>query len=118
MDILCCAWERTKACVVQITSGGDYSKHLLDIGVFTVIVYVLVSLPKFSTRSIAESRKASANIRVGADEGMIVATFYSKVGEKDRKDCLHFYSLAFAKGLDKRGRRYIQAPGKPIIKVK
>ena len=46
VDVLCFAWERAslgaKACVVLITSDGDYSyalARLRDIGVFTVVVY-------------------------------------------------------------------------------
>lgn len=46
VDVLFFAWERaslgTKACVVLITSDGDYSyalARLRDIGVFTVIIY-------------------------------------------------------------------------------
>jgi RNA recognition motif. (a.k.a. RRM, RBD, or RNP domain) len=46
VDVLCFAWERAsrgaKACVVLITSDGDYSyalARLRDIGVFTVIFY-------------------------------------------------------------------------------
>ncbi|KAL7572294.1 hypothetical protein ACA910_017892 [Epithemia clementina (nom. ined.)] len=46
VDVLCFAWERAsngaKACVVLITSDGDYSyalARLRDIGVFTVIIY-------------------------------------------------------------------------------
>ncbi|CAB9509304.1 RNA-binding protein Musashi homolog [Seminavis robusta] len=46
VDMLCFAWERAsrgaKACVVLITSDGDYSyalARLRDIGVFTVIIY-------------------------------------------------------------------------------
>mmetsp|Transcript_15099 Transcript_15099/g.23391 ORF Transcript_15099/g.23391 Transcript_15099/m.23391 type:complete len:460 (+) Transcript_15099:78-1457(+) len=46
VDVLCFAWERAsmgaKACVVLITSDGDYSyalARLRDIGVFTIIIY-------------------------------------------------------------------------------
>ena len=46
VDVLCFAWERAsmgaKACVVLITSDGDYSyamARLRDIGVFTVVIY-------------------------------------------------------------------------------
>jgi hypothetical protein len=46
VDVLCFAWERAsrgaKACVVLVTSDGDYSyalARLRDIGVFTVIIY-------------------------------------------------------------------------------
>jgi NYN domain len=46
VDVLCFAWEcasrGAKACVVLITSDGDYSyalARLRDIGVFTVIIY-------------------------------------------------------------------------------
>ncbi|KAG7344515.1 bestrophin, RFP-TM, chloride channel [Nitzschia inconspicua] len=46
VDVLCFAWERasmgSKACVVLITSDGDYSyavARLRDIGVFTVVMY-------------------------------------------------------------------------------
>lgn len=46
VDVLCFAWERAslgaKACVVLITSDGDYSyavARLRDIGVFTVVMY-------------------------------------------------------------------------------
>jgi hypothetical protein len=46
VDVLCFAWERVsmgaKACVVLITSDGDYSyvvARLRDIGVFTVVFY-------------------------------------------------------------------------------
>eukprot|EP00934_Nitzschia_sp_Nitz4_P005263 Nitzschia sp. Nitz4//scaffold105_size73764//1011//3347//NITZ4_005668-RA/size73764-augustus-gene-0.55-mRNA-1//-1//CDS//3329532423//5253//frame0 len=46
VDVLCFAWERAsrgaKACVVLITSDGDYSyvlSRLRDIGVYTVIMY-------------------------------------------------------------------------------
>ena len=46
VDVLCFAWERAsmgaKACVVLITSDGDYSyavARLRDIGVFAVIIY-------------------------------------------------------------------------------
>jgi hypothetical protein len=46
VDVLCFAWERVsmgaKACIVLITSDGDYSyavARLRDIGVFTIIIY-------------------------------------------------------------------------------
>jgi len=46
VDVLCFAWERAsmgaKACVVLITSDGDYSyalARLRDIGVFTIVIY-------------------------------------------------------------------------------
>lgn len=46
VDVLCFAWERAsmgaRACVVLITSDGDYSyvlARLRDIGVFTIIIY-------------------------------------------------------------------------------
>lgn len=46
VDVLCFAWERAsvgaKACVVLITSDGDYCyvlARLRDIGVFTIIIY-------------------------------------------------------------------------------
>lgn len=46
VDVLCFAWERAStganACVVLITSDGDYSyalARLRDVGVFTIIIY-------------------------------------------------------------------------------
>ena len=53
VDVLCFAWERasmgSKACVVLITSDGDYSyalARLRDIGVFTVLMYCPDSVAK------------------------------------------------------------------------
>ncbi|KAG7344514.1 NYN domain containing protein [Nitzschia inconspicua] len=53
VDIMCFAWERvstgSKACIVLITSDGDYSyalARLRDIGVFAVVMYRPVNVSK------------------------------------------------------------------------
>lgn len=53
-----------------------------------------------------------------AIEGTCADEFYSKIGEKDRKAYQQIRSTAFQKGFIEWGRRNLNAPGKPVIKVK
>lgn len=80
---------------------------------------------KFALFSSVVLNAQYRNVREGisvyaswASQAMTAALFYEKVGEKDRDAYIHIRTLATEKGVIEWGRRNLQAPGKPVIKVK
>lgn len=91
----------------------------------------LVSQPDQETRSIfatfcsvvldAQHRNVKAGITVTSSwacEGAIGAAFYEKSGRKDRDGYLRIRALASEKHFIEWGRRNLNAPGNPVLKVK